>query len=235
MNVASAGGKITATKLWQLRLPERLPNLQGKWLTLFTVAWCAALALAIGANAYGGYRLARFYDRPLPLGIDMMSGDSRLRISLVHGAEAKVAGLRYGDEIVAIDGRVVPHSVRARGIIRPWIVGPEGAPVQLSINSGDGQVRQVTLTRSQANVDAAYAGTGLTNEAEKWLSIIPTSLVEPLIFIVGALLLYPLRRSCIAALLSLAFLLDAATIRDDFWQAFNVTPRRISSQAADGC
>ena len=224
MDVASASGEKVHAKRRRLRVPERLPNLKGKWLALYTIAWWAVLVLAIADTGFGAYTQSRYYDHPAyaPLGIDMNSGDGHLRIALVHGAEARAAGLRYGDEIVAINGRPVPHGPRARGIIRPWIVGPEGTRVHFAIRTRDGGSRQVTLTRREANLDALYQGTGLTHAADKWINVIGTSLVG-LIFIVASMLLYPLRRSPIAALLSLAFLGDGMTVTDDFWQALNLT------------
>ena len=49
---ASSGLKLGG---WRLRLPQRLPNLKGRWLTLYTIIWAAILPAALAGAAHGTY------------------------------------------------------------------------------------------------------------------------------------------------------------------------------------
>ena len=47
----AVGTAEPAPRRWRLRLPERLPDLKGKWLTLYTVVWASVFPLSlIGAG-----------------------------------------------------------------------------------------------------------------------------------------------------------------------------------------
>ena len=40
---------------WRLRLPERLPNLKGRWLTAYTVLWAIMLPMSLISAAASSY------------------------------------------------------------------------------------------------------------------------------------------------------------------------------------
>lgn len=54
MDAATTSAKLRRRK-WQLRLPERLPDLKGKWLTLYTIAWAIVLPLSVIGATRGAY------------------------------------------------------------------------------------------------------------------------------------------------------------------------------------
>src|SRR5688500_1487278 len=91
----------------RLRLPERIPDLRTPWLILFELLWFAALLLAVAGPVIGTwFRLAS----PDEISARMPGGRAGLALSeddLTHvrfpvGPEARAAGVRLGDQSVAI-------------------------------------------------------------------------------------------------------------------------------------
>src|SRR5690348_3709761 len=148
--VATAGTRRGLT----LRLPERLPDLKGRWLTLYTLLWAAALLVAVVApigtivlNYQGlGHPVWR------PHGVVTATSDSGITILAVFGDEARSAGVRAGDRVMAIDG--VPASDRSRDDqLYKLLDGPEGPVDTLTLRSKSGAERQVRLS-SKASTSA---------------------------------------------------------------------------------
>ena len=108
---------------WRLRLPERLPNLTGEWLTAYSLLWTALLAVALVGSIGGAAILAaRSANGAYPwaaFGLDVtgtLPGTHHERAGTVRkvaGSDAAAANIRVGDLVLAVDGRTVPAEGRA--------------------------------------------------------------------------------------------------------------------------
>ena len=52
MATASASAELAPRRL-RFRLPERLPDLKGQWLTLYTMVWAILLPISIAGGVLG--------------------------------------------------------------------------------------------------------------------------------------------------------------------------------------
>ena len=179
---------------------RRLPPLRGWVLALYTLIWVPALLAAIAAplvSTWIGTRMiatGAFYS----LGMDYTT--EPLQAGAVWG-EAKRAGVRPGDMIVAIDGRA-PAGLLT---LPDQLARPEGAPVRIGLERA-GRRFTVALTQSRAEDDAPYAAAGISRPAA--IAITIAQILGPmLILTVAAILLFRKRRDPVAAMLSLSFLL----------------------------
>jgi len=92
-------------------------------------------------------------------------------VRLIDAAEAKQHGLAIGDVVEMIDGKPMANALadaraettgstdeardqRASGRL---LLGDDGGPVKLSVRGADGKLRDVTLTRTAANLEAMRA------------------------------------------------------------------------------
>lgn len=208
---------------WRLRLPERLPNLTGKWLTAYSLLWTALLAVALVGSTGGAAILAtRSANGAYPwaaFGLDItgtLPGTHHERAGTVRkvaGSDAAAAKIRVGDLVLAVDGRTVPAEGRAfssewTAIDETLARVPEGGAVRLLVRESDGKLHSATLIKHSSNAERIYAGSGLTPAAHTWLSAF-AYLLLPLILIASACLLFGKRRDPVAALLALAFVSQA--------------------------
>jgi carboxyl-terminal processing protease len=88
------------------------------------------------------------------IGVEIAARDGRTFIKAVfEGGPAAKAGLKAGDEIVAVDGRPVAE-IKAAELSRR-LRGESGATVTLRIRAGgEGEPRDVTLTRGRVHLPA---------------------------------------------------------------------------------
>ena len=91
MDVAYSSAIETKTRR-RWGLPDHLPDLRGKWLTLYTIVWAIMLALAIVGPIWGQYQLSGYYQKPawLPYGF-AVSSSSGIQIVAVSSGEAQQA------------------------------------------------------------------------------------------------------------------------------------------------
>jgi hypothetical protein len=186
-----------------------LPRLGGRRSTLFQLVWCAALLLTLVAMAVGNHRsYVRSTERPFShVGMGWYEDQGELRLRQPFGAEAIAAGIKRGDRIVAIDGAPVGSDLGSAAEIDRRLKGPEGSTVALSVRSEDGRVATHRLTRTKRNVDAAFAGSGLTSDAYSWMVLV-TNILPDLFLLAAAVMLFRGRREePVCALLSLSLLL----------------------------
>jgi hypothetical protein len=154
----------------RLRLPERLPELKGKWLTAYSLCWMAILAFALVGDVGGAaYRLKLGAGETYtwgPLGLYLADNGGVVRNA---AGDAERAGIRPGDSIVAVNGTSVPsdssQTTDAGNAFENQLQQiSEGAAVNLGVRTKAGALRDVTVVRRTANARILYAGTGLTAE-----------------------------------------------------------------------
>src|SRR5436853_4870131 len=109
MDVAySTAMKSSGGRRW--RLPERLPDLSGKWLTFYSVLWALVLPFAIIGPIHG---IALHHSWAMRagwglVGITNVRNGEVVSVQSVFGADAIRARVRPGDRIMAIDGWPIP-------------------------------------------------------------------------------------------------------------------------------
>ena len=92
-------------------------------------------------------------------------------VRLIDAADAKQHGLAVGDVVEAIDGKPMSNALadaraettgstdeaRDQRAAQRLLVGDDGSPVKLGVRGADGKLREVTLTRTAANLEAMRA------------------------------------------------------------------------------
>src|SRR5262245_34091061 len=113
-----------ASRKWRLRLPERLPDLKGRWLTLYSVVWAILLPLALIGAARGTYMIVTVPPMWTPYGFATSEDPRGIHVDAVVSPDAHAAGLKAGDYIVGVDGWTVPK-LAARASARPHVLKPD--------------------------------------------------------------------------------------------------------------
>jgi hypothetical protein len=207
MDAATASAELERRK-WRL-LPERLPNLKGKWLTLYMIVWAIVLPLALIGAARGTYIILSTPTMWSPYGFVAFEDSNGLHVETVYLPAVRAAGLGPGDYVVAIDGWQAPRTA-ARAAARQRLVKPEGSHTNFTIRKPSGQLSEIQLVRSRANEEERFRDAGMSFTVARSLAFVG-SLLLPALFIPAAILLFVRgRREAVPACLSLAFLLVAS-------------------------
>ena len=96
-----------------MKLPEVLPQLTGRWLLAYRLLWSSLFLLALWGTVVGTWRMHQ---------LGLASGVAAYKVGLrgapqpgnvwrmaPTSAEARAAGVHFGDTLVAVDGKpVVP-------------------------------------------------------------------------------------------------------------------------------
>lgn len=188
-------------------LPTVLPRLQGGWLLACRVLFCAAflvtLLSAIGATwldarpadeGAPGWRT--FLERETAYGVRIFppGGTSKgtWGVAKVFSADALASGLHDGDQVLAMNGRIVTSTTTISDMALS-LSDREGARLTLRTRAADGAVSDHTLLYRTANIDAWYRGSGLTPWRQYMLRRIAYDLMTVLLLAVSTILF--LRRS----------------------------------------
>jgi hypothetical protein len=165
----------------RLALPDRLPDLKRRGVLLFQLFWLPALLLAIVGPLAGlwfrfdqaGQNSALIVGSRAGLAL---SEDDLTKVRFPVGSSAKAAGIRPGDEIVAIEGlpvaKVVPISKSGLAkphdatdtdyaLFSPIIEGVDESGLTLRLRSTDGSERDFKTKLSEDHVSQAAKGFGL--------------------------------------------------------------------------
>ena len=168
-------------RLPRARLPDRLPDLNRRGLILFQLIWIPVLLLAVAGPLAGiwfrfeqsGENSALVVGSRVGLGLDE---DDLTKVRFPVGKAAQEAGVKAGDNIVAIDGapvaKVVPIS--KRGLARPHdatdmdyalftpiIEGSDEADYTIRLMSRDGSERNFRVRSSESHIGQAASSVGL--------------------------------------------------------------------------
>ena len=210
MDALSASAEVHRRR-WRLRMPDRLPDLKGKWLTLYTMVWAVLFPLALAGAVWGIY--VNFTVVPMwsPYGFSTTDTVQGLRIDSVSSAELPARGIRAGDYVVAVDGLTLP-STGARAAARPRVIKPEGSTTEFRLRRPSGATYEVRLVRSMELHRQAFREAGISWSVARTITSIGT-LIIPSLFIGAAVLLFIRRRhEAVPALLSIAFLVFGAIV-----------------------
>lgn len=197
---------------------------------MFQLLWFAALLLAV-VGPIGGtlHRLKAVSDNSaLMLGSRVglvLSNDDLTQVRFPVGSAAKAAGVRPGDDIVAIDGipiaKVVPIS--ERGVAQPHdatetdyalfanIVGAGGdeTEMQITLRSPDGAQRDFRVRPGEHHIEEAARGLGLPGGFLRVFDLLHV-LTYPFLLLAAWILQRRKPEDLVSSLLSLAILLTIA-------------------------
>jgi hypothetical protein len=212
MDVASTGREILQRKRLRLRLPERLPNLRGAWLAAYTIIWVITLALSLAGAAMGTVAAMTAPSTWLPYGFATSQDANGIRVDALPSPAVKVAGMKVGDHVIAVDGWAVPRT-DPRATARPHVVKPDGSFTSFTLRRAGGEVYKVRLIRSRNVERQEYRAAGLSPTVAAALAKGKTLSIA--VYISAAILLFlRRRREAVPALLSLGFLMFAGLTND---------------------
>ena len=175
---------------------------------LYVAAWLMALVLAVAAPTYGA--VTTFTRPPAWTPFGVTAGFHFRQIFEVFGTEARASGIKPLDYIVAIDDMPVEHIDPARSIVRSALAKSPGAPIELTLRHerGGPATRHILHWRNE-NIALGERMWGRMGEGGSKTATM-LGLVQALILICSAALLFGRRRDPVAATMSLALLLVAA-------------------------
>ena len=205
--VATAG---PAPRHWRLRLPERLPNLKGKWLTAYTILWAILLPLMVISAAASSYVVLTTPTIWSPYGFATEPDSNGVVVILVSSPAVRAAGVSPGDHVVSVDGWAVPQNSSGRDAARLRVIKPNGSTTAFAFRRPGGEIYTLRLLRSTKSEEEAYRAAGTTRLVGRIVHE-GVTLPVPILFLSAAILLFlRRRRDAVPALLSLSFLLMAA-------------------------
>ena len=206
-------------------LPERLPDLRKPWLNLFELFWFAALVAAIAGPLIGTWQRWTSPSDNSALVLGSAAGLALDRTDLTHvrfpvGTGARNAGVRPGDEIIAIAGvpvsRTVPlpnaDGTSAGGtdtdyaLFAPVIEGAPGIELDLTLRGSDGSIRQFRTVTGEQHVTEAARRHGLSPTVLGVVDLLHV-LTYPFLIFAAWILQRRKREDLVSSILSLAILL----------------------------
>ncbi len=208
----------------RLRLPNRVPPFNTTAHHVFTIIWIAALLLAVGGALMGLYNR---YSSPgansqLLLGSRAgfaVSPQDATQIRFTVGHEAREAGIKTGDHIIAIYGLPLPakmpvteQSLTTHADDPAYIAmgnllfGTEELPFPLTVKSRDGSVHEVTVVTSEDHINNAARDIGVSPTLLSFIDLVHVIFYP---FLVWAAWILHRRnsRDAVSSVLSLAILL----------------------------
>ena len=200
-----------AAPRWRITLPERLPNLKGKWLTAYTVVWAILLPLSLISAAASTYVVLTTPTIWSPYGFSTEPDSHGVLVTLVSSPAIRASGVSPGDHVVSVDGWFVPQNSSGRDAARLRVIKPNGSFTTFSFRRPSGEVYTLRLLRSTKLEEEASRAAGSTRMLGRIVHE-GMALPAPILFLTAAILLFVRRRrDAVPALLSLSFLLLAAT------------------------
>jgi hypothetical protein len=203
-------------------LPQQLPNLRGSWLTGYSVVWFAILAIALFGIFRGAY-IELAVPKKLnwsPYGFTTSLDSNGFHVAAVSSTAAKATRLASGDDIIAVDDWVIPHTETAYLSAGDHLIKPYGQTTTFTARKPSGEHYKVELTRSRAAEEQWYVDAGMSRELYTLAFLVP-GLVFAILFAAAACLLFLRRRhETVPAILSLGFLMIAPVAFDAAWNAW---------------
>lgn len=208
----------------RFKLPNRVPPFNSAAYRIFSIVWIAALLLAVTGPVMGLYQryTASGDNSQLVLGSRAgfaVSLQDATQIRFLIGSEARKAGIRRGDDIIAIYGLPLPDKMPvtdeaiARNADDPayltinnLLFGTDEMPVPITVRSPDGTVREVTVTTGEHHVDSAALDRGFSPTILSFIDLVHV-IFYPLLIWAAWILHRRNARDAVSSVLSLAILL----------------------------
>jgi hypothetical protein len=208
----------------RFKLPARVPPFKTNTYRVFTVVWVAALLLAIFGPAMA------LYDRYTSPGDNsqLMLGSragfvvapkDATKIRFTVGPAARAAGIRKGDDIVAIYGlpmlAEMPVTERALAdhaddpayiAMGNLLFGTEALPFPLTVRSADGRIHDVTVTTGEEHISGASSELGVPPRLLSFIDVVHV-IFYPFLIWAAWILHRRNSRDAVSSILSLAILL----------------------------
>lgn len=203
--------------------PDTLPKLHGPWLLLFRVVWLAAFLTTV-ASAICAPIIAARVDPAMrayfalglrPAGV---IDTPRNLLAAPFGPEARAAGFRARDEIIAVAGHPTQQSADVLDIGK-LLVAPEGASLAIRTRSADGRVRDIAVTHRAANIQLWFSGSGLDIERQALARSLVYDLMTLSLLVPAAIIFLRRPQDLLAAALSLVLVLLPIGPTHDGWAA----------------
>jgi hypothetical protein len=213
----------------RLRLPDRVPDFGPRGFFLFRLIWFAAFALAVLGPVGGIWQ--RFSESRGNSGLvagsraGMALAQSDLtRIRFPVGSAAASAGIRAGDDIVAIDTLPVSRQVAMPGtpgapagigtetdqlLFNDLLNGSEDRDVLLRLRGPDGRERDITVRTGEIHIEHAARALGVPPRLLSFIDLLHL-LTYPFLLISAWLLFRRKREDVVSSVVSLAILLTMA-------------------------
>lgn len=208
----------------RFKLPKRVPPFNSTAYRIFSLIWVAALLLALGGPIGGLYQryVASGDNSQLVLGSRAGFAVSLQDVTHIRfhvGPEARAAGIRRGDDIIAVyglpmrDKMPVTEKALEQNAEDPAYIamhnllfGTDEMPVPITVRGRDGSIREVTITTSEQHVDAAALDHGFSPTLLSFVDLVHVVFYPFLIW--AAWILHRRNsRDVVSSILSLAILL----------------------------
>jgi membrane-associated protease RseP (regulator of RpoE activity) len=224
MNVQLAAKPPDWARGTAAKLPERFPPFNTPLYYVFSILWLAALVLAVLGPVMG------LYDRyTSPADNSQLFMGSRAGIAVAPrdatyirftvGNEAREAGIRPGDKIIAIYGLPMPpvmpvteQALAAHGQDPAYVAmdnllfGTDRLPFPLTVRSADGKVHDVTVTTDEQHIKTAASSVGVPPILLSFVDVIHV-IFYPFLLWAAWILHRRNARDVVSSVLSLAILL----------------------------
>ena len=205
-------------------LPERVPPFSTRIYYAFSVVWFAALVLAMFGPLGGIYQryVAPGDNSQLVTGSRAgfaVSLQDATHIRFRVGPGARDAGIRKGDDIIAIYGLPMPDKMPvtekaleqhaddpAYLAMSNLLFGTEQMPVPLTVRGVDGSVREVTVMTSEQHIDDAARDRGFSPTLLSFIDLVHV-IFYPFLIWAAWILHRRNARDAVSSVLSLAILL----------------------------
>ncbi|MDQ3246510.1 MAG: hypothetical protein M3Q52_06405 [Pseudomonadota bacterium] len=212
----------------RLKLPKRVPPFNTAVYRLFWLIWAAALCLAIVGPVMGLYLRSVSPENNSQLVLGSRAGfavaePDATRIRFPVGPEARQAGIRSGDDIVAVFGLPLPdvlpvtEQALARNADDPSYIaignllfGTETMEVPLTLRSTDGRERDVVVVTGERHITAAAREWGIPPRLLSFIDLVHV-IAYPFLLWAAWILHRRNARDAVSSVLSLAILLAMGT------------------------
>jgi hypothetical protein len=206
------------------KLPERVPPFNTAIYWVFSTIWFAALMLAVAGPVMGLYEryVAPGDNSQLLLGSRAgfaVAPSDATRIRFTIGPDAREAGIRAGDHIIAIYGLPIPdkmpfteQAIATHGDDPAYIAmgnmltGTDKLPFPLTVRSTDGTVHEVTVTTGETHINNAAKEAGFSPTLLSFIDVVHV-IFYPFLIWAAWLLHRRNARDAVSSILSLAILL----------------------------